>query len=381
MKLHRFVLAIGIAIQLALVPLFASAQESKLDREKLKTVVQRGILFLQEKGQDSDDGSFSKQVSPGVTSICVAAMLNNGVNRQHPSVVKGLKYIESFVREDGGIHAEESGLKNYETSLAVLALTAANNDGAYDETINKAVAFLKNLQWDQAEGHDESSSFYGGQGYGSGKRPDASNTGFFIEAMKAAGEDPESEAMQRALTFMSRCQNLQSDHNNAGFALKTTPEDSGGFIYSPANNGESKAGESPDGGLRSYGSMTYTGLKSFLYAGVKGDDIRVQAAKDWIRRHYTLKTNPGMGDQGLYYYYHVFAKALDAAGDSMIEDSDGTAHDWRVDFIEEIASRQLPDGSWVNAADRWYEGDPNLVTAYVLMALSHVTPDTEEGAK
>ena len=34
--------------------------------------------------------------------------------------------------------------------------------------------------------------------------------------------------------------------------------------------------------------MTYTGLKTFLYAGVGKDDPRVKAAVDWIRRHYTL---------------------------------------------------------------------------------------------
>ena len=33
--------------------------------------------------------------------------------------------------------------------------------------------------------------------------------------------------------------------------------------------------------------------------------------------------------------------------------------------------RQSPDGSWVNPADRFMEGDPNLVTAYALLALSH----------
>jgi squalene-hopene/tetraprenyl-beta-curcumene cyclase len=177
---------------------------------------------------------------------------------------------------------------------------------------------------------------------------------------------------------MSRCQNLPSANNGAGFALKATEEDRGGFIYSPANNGESKAGETPEGGLRSYGSMTYTGLKSFLYAGVDKEDVRVRAANDWIRRHYTLKTNPGMGDQGLYYYYHVFSKALDAMGDATLLDSDGQKHDWRADLVNELAARQQSDGSWVNQADRWFEGDANLVTAYSLLALSHVAPDSEK---
>jgi squalene-hopene/tetraprenyl-beta-curcumene cyclase len=122
--------------------------------------------------------------------------------------------------------------------------------------------------------------------------------------------------------------------------------------------------------------MTYSGLKSFLYAGLKRDDPRVQAALDWIRRHYDLKSNPGMGEQGLYYYYHVFAKALAAVGESEFVDSQGVRHNWRADLTKELASRQRSDGSWVNGTDRWYESDPNLVTAYSLMALSYCRPES-----
>ena len=84
--------------------------------------------------------------------------------------------------------------------------------------------------------------------------------------------------------------------------------------------GQSQAGsieETLDDGtkvsrLRAYGSMTYAGFKSYLYADLKPDDPRVSAAYDWIRANYTLDENPGMGGNGLYYYYHTFAKALDA---------------------------------------------------------------------
>ena len=51
--------------------------------------------------------------------------------------------------------------------------------------------------------------------------------------------------------------------------------------------------------LRSYGSMTYAGFKSMLYAGLSADDPRVQAAAGWISKHYDVKSNPGMQDAGL----------------------------------------------------------------------------------
>jgi squalene-hopene/tetraprenyl-beta-curcumene cyclase len=108
-----------------------------------------------------------------------------------------------------------------------------------------------------------------------------------------------------------------------------------------------------------------------IYAGVTPDDPRVQGALKWIRQHYGLDSNPGLGDAGLYYYYHTFAKALSGAGHDLIEGTDGQKHDWRGDLVTALAQRQQPDGSWVNRNARWLEGDPNLVTGYALLALSY----------
>ena len=128
--------------------------------------------------------------------------------------------------------------------------------------------------------------------------------------------------------------------------------------------------------------MTYAGLKSMIYAGVGPEDSRVKAALTWIRRNYDLKSNPGLRDAGLFYYYHTFAKALDAVGSDTVTDAKGESHDWRAELLSEIASRQQPNGSWVNEKNpRWLEGDSNLVTAYALLALSHCRPGQIDAAK
>ena len=351
----------------------------EVDRETFNRTVGAGVKFIM--AHQDEDGSFSKQLGPAVTSMCLAALLDNGIPLSNPAIQKGLKFVESNVRNDGGIYAKGSGLKNYETSVAVMCLIRANENDKYDKTIQDAVGFLKGIQWDEGEGYEKTSDFYGGQGYGKHKRPDASNTSFYMDALEEFGEDANSAAIQKAQAFMARCQNLNSPHNSAEFTQKTTAEDSGGYIYSPVGKGESKAGETPEGGLRSYASMTYAGLKSMLYAGVDKDDMRVKAAMDWIGRHYSLESNPGMGAQGLYYYYHVFAKTLQFNGQRMIIDKDGKAHNWRADLVEELATRQRTDGSWTNEADRWFEGDPNLVTSYSLLALSYCHPDKDKDAE
>lgn len=343
-------------------------------RKAYAAAVDRAVAFLREKAQ-APDGSYSAQAGPGVTAVVTSGLLRQGYSPEEPFVAKSLKYLEGFVQPDGAISPKGSMYRNYETSLALVCFADANRDGRYDAIIKKAETFLKAIQWTESQGQDPSSPSYGGAGYGKHKRPDLSNTQFLVDALRAAGAGPEDEAMKKALVFVSRCQNLEGEHNTLPFPAKN-PD--GGFYYTSAAGGESQAGKLPNGGLRSYGSMTYAGLKSMIYAGVGPDDPRVKAAIKWIQQHYDLSANPGMGSAGLYYYYHVVAKALDAAGIREVVDAEGRRHDWRSELLAELLKRQQSDGSWVNQASRWLEGDPSLVTGYVLLTLSYCKPSGKE---
>lgn len=347
-----------------------AADQAAAPSRQYEQMVTKAIDFLLTKGQ-AEDGSFSAQAGPGVTALITTSIMRHGRSPDDPAVAKSLKYLEKFVQSNGGVCPEKTVYANYETCLAVMCFTEANKDGRYTKVIKKADAFLKELQWDEGEGKPASDPAFGGAGYGNNKRPDLSNTSFLIDALRASGNDEDSEAMKRALVFVSRCQNLETEHNTTPFAAKN-PD--GGFYYTPAAGGSSMAGKTEEGGLRSYASMTYAGLKSMIYAGVKQDDPRVKAAVKWLRKNYDLKSNPGLGNVGLYYYYHTFAKALDAMQSDVFEDEKGVKHDWRAELRAELASRQLPNGSWTNEADRWMEGDPNLVTGYTLLALAYAKP-------
>lgn len=359
--LALLILAMGVA---------STSAADQVNRETFEKSTAKAIAYLQTKGQ-AENGSFSAQSGTGVTSLVVTALLRHGVSPDDPKVSKSLKYMEGFIQKDGGIYTEGSTHRNYETSLALMAFAEANKDGRYEKTIQNARNYIEGLQWDDEEGKDKSDTSFGGAGYGSHKRPDLSNTTFLIDALKAAGADADDEAMKKALLFVSRCQNLETEHNTTPFASKN-PD--GGFYYTPAAGGTSQAGETDAGGLRSYGSMTYAGLKSMIFAGVGPDDERVKAAITWLGKNYDLESNPGMGNAGLYYYYHTFAKTLDAVGKETFTDEDGAEHNWRAELVAELAKRQQADGSWVNENERWLEGDANLVTGYALLALSYCQP-------
>ena len=199
-----------------------------------------------------------------------------------------------------------------------------------------------------------------------------SNTSFFVEALLAAGVPKDDPAIKKALVFLGRCQNLPGETNDRPFAKKASADDQGGFVYNPFDADKEKSPRrTEDGGLRSEGGMTYSGLKSFLYAGVSKDDQRVQAAVDWVRRHYTLDENPGQKDAGLYYYYLTFAKALNALGEDRFEDAKKVKHDWRKELLETLKKSQREDGSWVNKNAAVLEGTPELATSFALLALSY----------
>ncbi|MBC7783986.1 MAG: hypothetical protein H7144_09105, partial [Burkholderiales bacterium] len=277
---------------------------------------------------------------------------------------------------------------------------------ALQPQIDRAVAYLKSLQWtDQTRPEfvnpneantgkqvvaSEADPFYGGWGYGGRSRgagrPDLSNAQLAIEALNDAKISKDDPAYQRAVQFITRCQNF-SETNDQSWAGTD-----GGFTYGPSDNrqGESMAGsftdESGTRRLRSMGTMSYAGLKSLIYAGVTRDDPRVRAAWGWINNNFTLDVHPGMaelgveeGKRGLFYYYMTVGKTLHAYGQPTIKTRDGKEIDWRRALIEKAAELQQPDGSWVGV-NKYMEDNPVLVTAYTLLALQEAQADLK-GAK
>ncbi len=369
--MSRYVVSVlGIGVIAACVLLSSPSAESGQaksgpDAQELQKVVNKAIDFL-KTSQQADGGFSPKFAGAGITSLVTAALLRSGANPQEPVVAKSLKYLEGKIKPDGGIY--DKGLANYTTAVALMALKEGNQDGKYKDAIKKAADFIKKIQHDEDMTHGS----YGGFGYNDKKgRPDLSNTGFSVEALLAAGLTKDDPAVKNALAFISRCQNLPGEKQDQAFAKKTTDDDKGGLTYDPAGGGKGDYNTAA-GGLRSLGGMTYSGLKSFLYAGVSKDDERVKAAVDWCRRHYTLEENPGMGKAGLYYYYHTFAKAMDALGEDPFVDAKGVKHDWRFELFQTLQKQQQANGSWRNTGERTFgEDNADLSTAFALLSLSY----------
>lgn len=369
----RTILFLALIVSWVFTPSSATYAQLPDDlRQTKQQIAGRGLAFLRDHGQAAD-GTFSIRAGSGITSLAITASLRHTRSLDDPMVVRGVKALLSFAKPDGGIYANDR-LKNYETCVAIVALSEANRiagDGRYDEILKKAERYVRGMQIGANGATNEADPQFGGVGYGGPERPDLSNTVYLLEALRALDVQDNDPAIQRALVFVSRCQNLAGHGNDTAYAKLVND---GGFYYViPTEKVDPSTSEryEANGGLRSYGSMTYSGFKSLIYAGLTKDDPRAQAALDWISKHYSVEANPGQGTAGLYYYYHTFGSALAASGQTTISTSDQGPRDWRVDLIKQLASSQRTDGAWVNADQRWMESDANLSTSFALLALSY----------
>jgi squalene-hopene/tetraprenyl-beta-curcumene cyclase len=356
-----------------------------------RAAILRGLEFLRRSqaasgawmegtpAQGSEAPKVSRAASSAVTGLVIRAFAQAGLlENNDPAVARAVASLVKACWGANGFEPDASGgLATYVASCTALAL-ASIDSLAHAERVREVVGWLRRAQWDQGEGLGPEQDWFGGVGYGRRGRPDLSNTQMMLEALHESGAVAEDPAVQRALAFVARCQNVRSE---GAAPWANTGGADGGFVYTVANGGESFASEAagegrfgermPEGtrALRSYGSMTYAGYKSMLFAGLRRDDPRVLAAFDWARAHWSMQENPGLGKQGLFYYRLALARALAASGRDTIEDTGGTRHDWRKEVVDALVASQRPDGSWINDQDRWMEGEPDLVTAYAVLAL------------
>ena len=341
-----------------------------------RAAMERGARWL--AAQQQAGGYWALPDTPALTGLAMWALQATDPAAHQQTINRAMVFLLTSVQEDGSIWRTPSvqrkggGLANYNTAVCMAALHSLGRPELVP-VIQNARTYLAKMQ------HLESDAFYGGMGYDADTQrayADLSNSYMAYEAMRltqdvedlrAAGEDKADLDWKAAQDFLAQVQNLSLVNTNTW--VSEDEEDRGGFAYSPGS-GASKTNAEGKITLRSYGSMTYAGLLALIYASVDAQDVRVQSAKDWASRHWSLEENPGMGQEGLYYFFNVLTKSLRACGEDTLTRPDGSVVTWREEVVRKLAALQKPEGFWVNENNRWWEADPNLVTAYTLMALA-----------
>ena len=321
--------------------------------QEARAAIDRGAKWL--LAQQNPAGHWSNEDFPALTALPLWALVKSGVAPQS-AIDKAVDAIVACVNADGTICREPKekkkggGLCNYNTAICMVALHATGREDLVPaiQEARKAVASSQ---------HTGDDMYKGGMGYDPATgRPyaDLSNSYIAYEAMRLTEsvEDQRKDGDTRAdldwaaaQQFVSRVQNLP-ESNDQGWA-SDAPEEKGGFAYRPDS---SMAGSvtNADGTVRfrSYGSMTYAGLLSLIYSKLEKDDPRVASAFDWSTKHWTIEENPGMGQQGVYYFYNVLSKALAAFGQDVVETPNGPIN-WRNELIRKLVGLQKIGGSKV----------------------------------
>ena len=381
----------------------AAATAPQLDAATLETAqaaIQRGVNFLTDK--QAEDGSWCGH--PAITALACVAIQEGRTTKnleiKKESIAKGRKFILQFAQKDGSIWmaGNPREFPTYTTSIVLASLAILNKPE--DEAVMRAARkYLQSLHLDENNKltpTKKDDPNYGGYGYGKeGKvHADLSNTQWVLEALfltdyldkepKAQSPDDAKKAdlaWQKAVVFMSRLQNVPESNDQVWVVKNKNDPSFGGFVYKP-DDSKGKETVAQKESLRSYGSMTYAGLKSMIYAKLGKDDPRITAAIEWARKNYTLDENPGLGTNGHFYYLQTFAKACAVMGDETITTPDGRKHQWRADLVRKLVALQKEKGEWANENGRYMESIPDLVTAYSLIAMeAAVNPCLAAAAK
>jgi squalene-hopene/tetraprenyl-beta-curcumene cyclase len=337
--------------------------------------IERGLGSLKKAQKEPGDWG-----DPGISALVINTFflsLPKVTKSTHPFLWKGLEKLAALQKPDGSIFLH--GNATYVTSVCVMSFVYSR-DTRFEETLKRAMDFLLASQV-----FDSQSKFDGGFGYEDRKKKpggpysDIVNTEYALEALHLGGIPADNPVWARSIAFLTRCQHV-SEKNPASW-VDASGRYTGGFVYYP---GESKAGKYtlPDGKtvLLPYGSVTYAGIKSMIYAHLTKKDPRVAAALEWIKRNWTLENNPGfdvtkdrhLGKQGIFYYFVTFAKTMHALGRDTVTDARGATHDWRRELVGRIVPLQKEGGAWKNEwKSIWWEAMEPLATSYAVQALSY----------
>jgi squalene-hopene/tetraprenyl-beta-curcumene cyclase len=346
------------AVSAAQEPASSDAQAARpphLEADELRALdeaLRRGRAYLLA-GQ-TDDGALGPRERPDVCGVATTALALWALSRTEDLATdsapsdRAARYLLAHVQPDGGVYDPRRALHVYTSGVAARALQARCAD-APSEELERA--------WRNAEvfahrrGVPESVLDEDGEArLPTGQAPERA-------AELLHGDAELGEAEERALRFLEQLSGASAEVG----PLRTRAH---GWRLPPGVDAP----------------FSYEDVLPIVYRSLRPEDDLARRALAAIRKHYTLERNPDLtrryGDggfreehQGIYYYYLLLARTLAAFGDPSLHLESGEEHDWVRELARRLLVLQRPDGAWSNASDRWWEGEPVLVTSYAMLAL------------
>ncbi len=379
-SLHAGIIFLISGVYLVLPGPETHAGESELpaaiDKALDKAVAALGRLQSKEGGWQSETYGVLK---PGAATTALvletlSRLPKSQLEKALPLTKKSFAFLESQKGKEGalGTGGEWAEYPTYATALALRAILVLKPK-SWKKNVALWVGYLKKAQNNEANGSKKGDSAYGGWSPLGAPEPDLprrsdiSATRYVLEALRDADVPVTDPVWKKALAYVFSCQN----HTEGG---------DGGFIYTYNRLELNKAG--PDqlrrGKFNSYGSASVDGwislgiLKDRRVMG-EATEKRIQAVKEWFRRHKEVKICPGFAgteasndgwDKGVRLY---FRSALSGRL-SNVEDKPDVL---MAQIAAATLASQKADGTWKNEVILMKEDDPLVATAFALRTLIH----------
>jgi len=333
---RRLVLFRSLFMFVLLFP--SQTQAADVDAVAVQRAIDRGIAYLRKTQNVRGGWEEYPGQSCGKTALCTLALLNAGVGRDDPGMVRAVKYLR--LRQP---------IETYSVALQTLVFCQLGAAGDLPK-IHRNVGWLANNQLKVGARPNKVGSWNYGERGGMG---DPSNAQFALLALGAAydrGIKVDPEVFERSLAYWN---GLLRD---------------GGWAYP---------------GRRNSGSMTCAGIASVIIARgrlgsgsskIDGDQIRccgdlesekdpVEEGLDWLAKNFSMQINPGGSKQTLFYYLYALERVGRLSGRRFIGD-----HDWYREGAERLLELQDDfQGFWIG--DGSFENQ-EIATSFALLFLS-----------
>lgn len=314
--------------------------DSPIDPARVLAAIDRGVGFLkrlQNRRGGWDDGPANPG---GVSSLVTLALLEAGLERNDPTIEKGLEYLRQFPPKD-----------TYVVALQTMVLAAATPQ-------RDRVQITKNAAWlEKAQAKE--GDFAGGWSYGGGDgRADPSNSQFAVLGLYAAqqaGVKIDPEVWRRAGAYWRKRQN-----KNGSWHYETPALASGSMTC--AGIGALSIVELASG----TGDATVSEDGTVSCCQPQDNDPAIQKGLEWLGRNFSVRGNPvgrAVTQRAHLYYLYAMERAGRLTARRFI-----SQHDWYREGTEYLVRAQddLTD-SWPRSQ---LEPNEEVSTSFALLFLS-----------
>ncbi len=325
-----------VSINVAVPSLYAQS-EGTITAKQVRSAISGGVKYLLDE-QNVKRGTWNDMAGypGGVTALVTLALLNAGVEPDHPKIQKALDYLRKLEPE-----------KTYSVALRTMVFCIATPRRDLP-TIQKYVNWFETIQME------------GGQwSYPRVAGGDNSNSQFAVLALHEAervGAVVNKETWKKALQYWKSCQ---------------TPRGSWGYQKGWEN------------GL---GSMTCAGIAATIICSghvnppnalidkslvkccqPQEEDDSLELALDWLANNFSVRRNPGRRGMGnVWHYYYLYG--LERVGRLTTRRFIGE-YDWYREGAEFLVGQQDPfRRSWVG--QNHAEDNPHIATSFALLFLA-----------